>query len=86
VQDPLPVSYCGSGSLSACRTSLLSSLVAASQESAATVYPADGYCSAGNQWCADSIVQSPLGGITQSQITWQNRPTYQQVVQFTSGG
>jgi hypothetical protein len=86
VQDPLPVGYCGSGSLSACRSTLLNSLVAASQESAATVYPADSYCSAGNQWCADSIVQSPLGGITQSQITWQNRPTYQQVVQFTSGG
>jgi acyl-homoserine lactone acylase PvdQ len=86
VQDPLPVQYCGGGSLSACRTVLLDSLVAASQESAATVYPSDSYCSAGDQWCADSIVQDPLGGITQSQITWQNRPTYQQVVSFTSGG
>jgi acyl-homoserine lactone acylase PvdQ len=86
VQDPLPVEYCGAGSLSACRTDLLNSLVAASQESAATVYPADTYCAAGNQWCADSIVQDPLGGITQALTTWQNRPTYQQVVSFTSGG
>jgi acyl-homoserine lactone acylase PvdQ len=86
VQDPLPVEYCGAGSLSACRTDLLDSLVAASQESAATVYPADAYCSAGDQWCADSIVQDPLGGITQALTTWQNRPTYQQVVSFTSGG
>ena len=86
VQDPLPVQYCGGGSLGACRTALLNSLVSASQESAATVYPSDSYCSAGDQWCADSIVQDPLGGITQSQITWQNRPTYQQVVSFTSGG
>jgi acyl-homoserine lactone acylase PvdQ len=86
VQDPLPVEYCGAGSLSACRTDLLDSLVAASQESAATVYPADTYCSAGDQWCADSIVQDPLGGITQALTTWQNRPTYQQVVSFTSGG
>jgi len=86
VSDPLPVRYCGSGSLAACRTALLTSLVAASNEPAASVYPADAYCAAGNQWCADSIVQDPLGGITQSQITWQNRPTYQQVVQFTSGG
>ena len=86
VQDPLPVEYCGGGSLSACRTVLLNSLVAASQESAATVYPADTYCSAGDQWCADSIVQDPLGGITQALTTWQNRPTYQQVVSFTSGG
>jgi acyl-homoserine lactone acylase PvdQ len=86
VTDPLPVQYCGSGSLSACRTALLNSLVAASQESAATVYPADSYCSAGNQWCADSIIQDPLGGITHAETTWQNRPTYQQVVSFTSGG
>jgi Penicillin amidase len=86
VQDPLPVQYCGSGSLSACRTDLLNSLVAASQETAATVYPADSYCSAGEQWCADSIVQYPLGGITQALTTWQNRPTYQQVVSFPTGG
>ena len=86
VSDPLPVTYCGAGSLSACRTALLNSLVAASQESASTVYPADSYCSAGNQWCADSIIQSPLGGITHAETTWQNRPTYQQVVSFTSGG
>ncbi|HWG26262.1 penicillin acylase family protein [Actinospica sp.] len=86
VSDPLSVKYCGSGSLSACRTALLNSLVAASQESASTVYPADSYCSAGNQWCADSIIQSPLGGITHAATTWQNRPTFQQVVSFTSGG
>jgi acyl-homoserine lactone acylase PvdQ len=86
VQAPLPVQYCGAGSLSACRTVLLNSLTAASQESAAAVYPADKYCAAGNQWCADSIVQTPWGGITHPLTSWQNRPTYQQVVQFTSGG
>ena len=86
VTDPLPVQYCGSGSLSACRSVLLSSLTAAAAESASTVYPADSYCSAGDQWCADSIVQDPLGGITDPQTTWQNRPTYQQVVQFATGG
>ncbi|HET9172891.1 MAG TPA: penicillin acylase family protein [Actinospica sp.] len=86
VTDPLPVTYCGAGSLGACRTALLNSLVAASQESASTVYPADAYCSAGDQWCADSIIQDPLGGITHPGISWQNRPTFQQVVSFTSGG
>ena len=86
VTDPLPVTYCGAGSLSACRTALLNALVAASQETAATVYPADTYCAAGNQWCADSIAQSPLGGITQALTAWQNRPTYQQVVSFPTGG
>jgi hypothetical protein len=85
VQGPLPVTYCGSGSVSACRTALLNSLTAAAAESAATVYPSDASCSAGDQWCADSIIQDPLGGITDPSTTWQNRPTYQQVVEFPSG-
>ena len=74
--------YCGGGSLSACRTALLTSLTQAGAESASTVYPADSNCPAGDQWCADSIIQRPMGGITDPSITWQNRPTYQQVVQF----
>jgi hypothetical protein len=61
---------------------LLDTLSTANSQSASTVYPADPYCSAGDQWCADSIVQSPLGGITDPNIAWQNRPTYQQVVSF----
>jgi hypothetical protein len=84
VQDPLPTQFCGGGSLSACRTALLTSLSAAAAESPDSVYAADSSCSAGDQWCADSIVQSPLGGITDPQISWQNRPTYQQVVSFPS--
>ncbi len=83
---PIPVQYCGGGSLSACRGALLSSLTQASGESASTVYPGDSTCSAGDQWCADSIIQSPLGGITDSPISWQDRPTYQQAVEFPSGG
>lgn len=82
VSSPLAQTYCGGGSLSACRQVLLTSLSQAAAESASTVYPGDSYCSAGNQWCADSIIQDPLGGITDPSITWQNRPTYQQVVQF----
>ncbi|MFD1045782.1 discoidin domain-containing protein, partial [Kibdelosporangium lantanae] len=46
------------------------------------VYPGDASCSAGDQWCADSIIQNPLGGITHDKITWQNRPTFQQVVEY----
>ncbi|MEV6344864.1 penicillin acylase family protein [Actinoplanes sp. NPDC051851] len=74
--------YCGSGTVSTCRSAILTSLTAALSETAATTYPADDYCSAGDQWCADAIVQSPLGGITHDLISWQNRPTYQQVVSF----
>ena len=42
-----------------------------------TVYPGDDTCSAGDQWCADSIVQRPLGGITARQdlLAEPARPT-----------
>ena len=57
---------------------------AAAGKTAAQVYPGDDLCSAGDQWCADSIIQRTLGGIKHDNISWQNRPTYQQVVEFTS--
>ncbi|HEX5116085.1 MAG TPA: penicillin acylase family protein [Pseudonocardiaceae bacterium] len=72
------------GSLATCRTALLTSLSQAAAEPSTQVYPGDADCAAGNQWCADSIIQRPFGGVTDGKITWQNRPTYQQVVQFTS--
>ncbi|MFI5495897.1 penicillin acylase family protein [Actinoplanes sp. NPDC051859] len=77
-----PTTYCGNGSLSACRTALLTSLTAALAVPTTTTYPGDSHCVAGDQWCADAIVQSPLGGITHKITSWQNRPTYQQVVSF----
>lgn len=85
VQNGLPLRYCGGGDLPQCRATLLSSLAAAAGEPAATTYPGDKSCSAGDQWCADTIVQSPLGGVTDDAIAWQNRPTYQQVVSFPAG-
>jgi acyl-homoserine lactone acylase PvdQ len=77
-----PKKYCGGGTLTACRSALLTSLTAALAEPAATTYPGDAYCAAADQWCADAILQSPLGGITHALTPWQNRPTYQQVVSF----
>ncbi|GAA3833411.1 penicillin acylase family protein [Sphaerisporangium flaviroseum] len=82
VQGPLRAKYCGGGTVAGCRTVLLNSLSAALAEPATTTYPADDVCAAGDQWCADAIRHSPLGGIKQSLISWQNRPTYQQVVSF----
>jgi acyl-homoserine lactone acylase PvdQ len=82
VSSPLPVTYCGGGDLAACRSALLSALSQAAAQPASQVYPADPVCSAGDQWCADAIEQSPLGGITDPLIAWQNRPTYQQVISF----
>ena len=85
VQGGFGRTYCGNGDLAACRTVLLDTLRAAAAQPATTVYPGDDHCAAGDQWCADAIVQSPLGGITSPIIAWQNRPTYQQVVSFPSG-
>jgi acyl-homoserine lactone acylase PvdQ len=87
VSSPLVRTYCGAngggnGDLAACRSMLLSTLATAAGTPASTTYPGDDTCAAGDQWCADSIVQSPLGGITDAPISWQNRPTYQQVVSF----
>ncbi|WP_055524334.1 penicillin acylase family protein [Streptomyces graminilatus] len=85
VQGGLTQKYCGGGTLSGCRDVLISTLKTAAGKTAAQVYPADKVCTtAGNQWCADSIVQRTLGGIKHKNISWQNRPTYQQVVEFAS--
>jgi hypothetical protein len=77
--------FCGGGSVAACRQLLLDTLQAAAAQPASQVYPADEACAAGDQWCADSIQHSPLGGLTVPGIAWQNRPTYQQVVSFPAG-
>ncbi|MFJ1823850.1 penicillin acylase family protein, partial [Streptomyces sp. NPDC088178] len=82
VKGPLAKAYCGNGDLAGCRDALLSSLKQAAAEPAAEVYPGDDNCKAGEQWCSDSIVHRPLGGIAQKSVHWQNRPTYQQVVEF----
>ena len=84
VQGPLAEKYCGGGSLSSCRDALISTLKTAAGMTASQVYPGDTLCSAGDQWCADSIVQRTLGGIKHYNISWQNRPTFQQVVEYTS--
>jgi hypothetical protein len=84
VQGPLAERYCGGGSLNACRDVLIGTLKQAAGRTPAQVYPGDDLCPAGDQWCADSVNQRTLGGIKHGKISWQNRPTYQQVVEFTS--
>ncbi|GAT82122.1 penicillin acylase [Streptomyces sp. F-3] len=83
VRGPLARKFCGNGDLAACRDVLIGTLKQAAGTPAAQVYPGDDQCAAGDQWCADSIVQRPLGGIKHARISWQNRPTFQQVVEFT---
>ncbi|MFI8457086.1 penicillin acylase family protein [Kitasatospora sp. NPDC085464] len=82
VKGPLARPFCGGGDLTACRNVLLDTLKRAAAQTPAQVYPGDPDCSAGDQWCADTVIQRPLGGVTDAKTTWQNRPTYQQVVQF----
>jgi acyl-homoserine lactone acylase PvdQ len=82
VKTPQPVTFCGGGSLSECRTVLTDSLLAATKVPAAATYPATADCTAGDQFCADQIVHQPMGGITQDRMAWVNRPTYQQVIEF----
>ncbi|MBT2389408.1 penicillin acylase family protein [Streptomyces sp. ISL-1] len=84
VQGPLAKTYCGGGDLAACRDVLLATLKQAAARPATEVYPADGSCKAGEQWCSDAIIHRALGGITHPAISWQNRPTYQQVAEFPS--
>lgn len=74
---------CGGGSLSTCRKALSDTLVGAAAEPLTVTYPGDeGNCAAGDQWCADALVHQKIGGIGHDKISWQNRPTYQQVVEF----
>ena len=82
VRSPLGTSFCGDGDLGACRQVLVDSLKAAVAAPGEEVYPGDDSCDAGDQWCADALVHRALGGITQDTVGTQNRPTYQQVVEF----
>ncbi|RII18824.1 Penicillin G acylase precursor [Streptomyces sp. YIM 130001] len=84
VKGGLGATYCGDGDLGDCRKALLDTLTEAAAVPATEVYPGDDSCEAGDQWCADSIVHRAVGGITHQPIQWQNRPTYQQVVEFPS--
>ncbi|MFI1396554.1 penicillin acylase family protein [Streptomyces sp. NPDC020681] len=84
VQGPLAKTYCGGGDLAACRDTLIAALKQATAKPPTEVYPGDANCAAGDQWCTDAIIHRALGGITHPAANWQNRPTYQQVVEFPS--
>jgi acyl-homoserine lactone acylase PvdQ len=82
VPGALSQKYCGGGDLAQCRATLLSTLTSAANTSMSDTYPGDADCGKGDQRCADSIIQRPIGGITDDKISWQNRPTFQQVVEY----
>jgi hypothetical protein len=76
--------YCGRGALMRCRSALRKALRGALAADPAKLY-SDDVCakagSPGDQTCFDAIYFRPLGAITQPLIPWQNRPTFQQVVE-----
>ena len=76
--------YCGKGSLKRCRKALSGSLKSALRVDPKKLYE-DSVCAANgmqsSQWCFDAILFRPLGAVTQPLIHFQNRPTYQQVVE-----
>ena len=80
--------YCGKGHSSACREAMLSSLDnALAHDSDGEIYP-EGSCTLfGNisgtpQACSDFIHFRALGAVTQPEVPWVNRPTFQQAVEI----
>lgn len=80
VVSPLSRMYCGGGVLSACRTAMLTAL------DRALDFLEDTYAADPATWDAqesrDQIRFSAVGVVTQRPMHWQNRPTFQQVLEF----
>ena len=76
-------SYCGGGVLGKCRRALVKSLSQALRHTSdAELYPGEP-CEGGDaQWCHDAVEHTATGAITQPEIHWIDRPTFQQVVQI----
>jgi acyl-homoserine lactone acylase PvdQ len=90
--DPFSRTYCGGGSLTACRDALRQALSDALGVSSSTLYDEDpgtsgtqrvSGCPSGksDQWCWDSIRYRPVGAVTLPTMHWINRPTFQQAVE-----
>jgi acyl-homoserine lactone acylase PvdQ len=92
VSDGFSRTYCGGGSLTACRDALRQALADALAVPGTTLYDEDAdtsgvqrvdTCPAGksDQWCFDSVRFRPIGAVTVRTIHWINRPTFQQAVE-----
>ncbi len=73
--------YCGGGNLQQCRSALISSLASVLGNDPYPERPST--CTFGDkQMCFDAIRFRPTGGITQPDMVWMDRPTFQQAVQI----
>src|SRR6185503_17579993 len=90
--DGFSRTYCGSGSLTACRDALRQALSDALAVPGSTLYDEDSNtsgtqhvsgCPSGksDQWCWDSIRFRPVGAVSLPTIHWIDRPTFQQAVE-----
>jgi acyl-homoserine lactone acylase PvdQ len=82
VRSPFSRSYCGKGGLARCRDALTTSLDAAVKELEETHGASPSTWDANEE--GDMIRFSPVGVQGQDPIPWQNRPTFQQVMEFGS--
>jgi acyl-homoserine lactone acylase PvdQ len=85
---PMPVApysrvYCGGGSLAACRTALLDSLQAALAVTPKDIYGQGSCASNAQASCFDMNSSVIAGAISIPPFPFQNRPTFQQVVELT---
>jgi acyl-homoserine lactone acylase PvdQ len=82
--------YCGGGDRAACEGVLRSTLKEAMAEPRSLVYQ-DPQCDEADnaalddQVCFDAIEYTAVGAVTQPLQRWQNRPTFQQVVEVGAG-
>ncbi|MGH8971172.1 MAG: penicillin acylase family protein, partial [Actinomycetes bacterium] len=83
VESPYSRTYCGGGSLAACRDQLATSLAAAADRVVAD-QGAGGVDDLTYDKHQDDIRHVAAGLVGVRPIDWQNRPTFQQVVAFTS--
>jgi acyl-homoserine lactone acylase PvdQ len=93
VSDGFSRTYCGNGSLTACRDALRQTLGEAVGDDADQLYDEDkstpatldrvSGCPSGktSQWCWDSIRFRPVGAVSLRTIHWIDRPTFQQAVE-----
>lgn len=81
VTDPFHRTYCGGGDLDPCRADVWASLGAAITDLEEEFGSGD-VGAWQRTWQDDAIVHTPAGITSVPEIPWQNRPTFQQVVQL----
>jgi acyl-homoserine lactone acylase PvdQ len=87
VEDPFSRVYCGGGKLKKCGKALATSLTDALAHDSSDELYGTNTCTTSHgvtatpQWCANGIKPTTVGVWGQNQIQWQNRPTFQQVVE-----